>query len=489
MTLTSSPGLSRVATNAMVWRYGTYFASKLLIFISTIVLARLLTKDDFGVVGFAITAITFLEVLSVGTGPALVYYPKDERTTATTFWLSQIVGIVLFVLSWVSAPLIASFFRDDRVVSVVRVLALTFPLNALGDVHSSLLQKELAFNKVFVPEMLLAVVKGGMSIVLALLGAGEWSLIWGQILGSLVWAGSFWLVEAWRPSLYFDFQIARYVFNYGFKYISANIISMVVLNLDYLLVGRYLGAEALGVYTLAFRLPDLLILQFANLLGKVLFPLYARMRDVPGSLANGFFTTTRYVSLITVPLGVGLALVAEPLVMVFFSEKWISAIPVIRAIAVYVVFTSFAYNAGSAYKAQGRPQVITWIEIARLAVLFPALWWASVIANSIVAVGWMQALVSLLASIFDLAIASWLLALPFSSLLSALRPSLVSGFLMAGVVFLVLYGTQMSPHWVQLSLSVILGSASYIAALWFLQKDVASEVQILLRDFVSQRQS
>lgn len=472
----------------MAWRYGTYFFSKFLIFISTIILARLLTKDDFGVVGFAITAITFLEVLSVGTGPALIYYPKDDRTTATTFWLAQIVGIALFALSWVTAPLIASYFRDDRVVSVVRVLALAFPLNALGDIHSSLLQKQLAFNKIFIPEMLLALVKGGISIVLALLGAGEWSLIWGQIIGSLVWSGAYWMVEAWRPSLYFDFQIARSVFNYGAKYISANIISMIVLNLDYLLVGRYLGAEALGVYTLAFRLPDLLILQFANLLGKVLFPLYTRMRDVPGKLSDGFFTTTRYVSLVTVPLGVGLALVAEPLVMVFFSEKWMSAIPVIRAIAVYVVFTSFAYNAGSAYKAQGRPQVITWIEIARLAVLFPALWWASVVVNSIIAVGWMQALVSLLASIFDLAIASRLLGLPFTKLLSALRPSLASGFLMAGMVYLVLYGTRMMPYWVQLLLSVIMGCASYIAALWFLQKDVAREARMLLRDVVVQRQ-
>lgn len=487
MTLSTEHGLSRIAANAMVWRYGTYFLSKLLIFISTVILARLLTKDDFGVVGFAITTITFLEVLSVGTGPALVYYPKDERTTATAFWLAQIVGIILFILSWVLAPLIASFFRDDRVIMVVRVLALTFPINAFGDIHSSLLQKQLEFNKIFIPEILLAVVKGGVSIVLAIIGYGEWSLILGQIIGSLVWSATFWIIESWRPSLFFDFSIARFVFDYGAKYISANIISMIVLNLDYLLVGRYLGAEALGVYTLAFRLPDLLILQFANLLGKVLFPLYTRMRDIPGSLARGFLTTTRYVSLITVPLGLGLALVAQPLVMVFFSEKWISAIPVIRAISVYVIFTSFAYNAGSAYKADGRPQVITWLEITRLVILFPALWWATTQANSIVAVGWSQAFVAFLASVFDLAMASYLLEVRFNKLLIALRPSLISGFFMALIVIGVLFASRTMPYWIQLSLSLLIGAASYIGVLWLFQRDVIRETGELLRSSVGSR--
>lgn len=477
----SERSLSQTAARGIVWRYSTYGITKLMIFISTVILARLLTKDDFGVVGFAITTITFLEVLSVGTGPALVYYPLENRMTTTTFWLAQAIGVVLFLFSWALAPLIAGFFRDDRVIWVVRMLALTFPINALGDIHSSLLQKRLAFEKIFVPEFLLAIVKGGISIVLAVLGWGAWSLIWGQILGSLAWSITFWVVEAWRPSLQFDFHLARLTLDYGVKYISANIISMIVLNMDYLLVGRYLGAAALGVYTLAFRLPDLLILQIANLLGKVLFPLYARMRDVPGSLAQGFLTTTRYVSLITVPLGLGLALVVRPLVMVIFSDKWVEAIPVIQAIAIYVVFTSFAYNAGSAYKAEGRPQVITWLETARMLILLPALWWATTEAKSIIAVGWAQAIVALLASIFDLFVASRLLGLPMRKLGVALRPAIISGALMSVVVAAALQISASAPYIWQLIFSIILGAAAYIGALWLVQRDVIKESGELLR--------
>jgi PST family polysaccharide transporter len=480
MTSTSNLTLSHLAVRGMVWRYSTYFITKLMIFVSTIVMARLLTKDDFGVVGFAITTISLLEVLSAGTGPALVYFPLDKRTTATTFWLAQFIGIALFGLSWVLAPIIAAYFRDDRVVMVVRALALTFPLNALGDIHSSLSQKQLAFDRIFIPEFLLAMVKGGISIVLALLGFGAWSLIWGQILGSLAWSIAFWIVEAWRPSFSFDFHIARLVLDYGVKFISVNFISMIVLNVDYLLVGRYLGAEALGVYTLAFRLPDLLIKQFASILSRVLFPLYTLMRDVPGSLAQGFFRTTRYVSLVTVPLGLGLALIVRPLVMVVFSDKWVDAIPVIQAIAVYVVFSSFAYNAGSAYKAQGRPQVITWLETARLAVLFPALWWAVVGAKSLVAVGWMQALVALLASIFDLSIAAHLLGLPLYKLGIALRPSIIAGLLMSVVVAAIMYVAPPTAYWAQLTFSIMFGAAAYVGALWLLQRDVVLEALELL---------
>ncbi|MFM8323066.1 MAG: lipopolysaccharide biosynthesis protein, partial [Chloroflexota bacterium] len=461
------------------------FSGKLLVFISTVILARLLSKDDFGVVAYAVTAIAFLDVVSdLGVGPAVIYYPEDEDLFSTAFWLSLAIGAGLFVLTWLAAPLISQYFRDPRATEVTRVLALTYPIAALGSIQDVVLRKRLAFGKSAIASFTQAFTKGAASVLLALLGLGAWSLIWGQIGGAIAATLTAWLVSPWRPRLIFKPITSRALLGYGLHIVGVDLLAILLLNLDYLLVGRYLGAAVLGVYTLAFRLPDLLILQFTRILSTVLFPIYTRLRAIPGGLARGFFSTTRYVSLLTMPLGIGLALLARPFTLVVFTEKWADGIPVIRAISIYAMLLSLAYNAGSAYKADGRPQVLTWLGLARLAMLLPALWWAVSVPRSIVAVAWMQALVALLSGALNLYAAARLLDLPLSDLALALRPAALSSALMAAAVAAVLYAAAQAAPWMQLLLGVSVGGAAYLAALWLLQREIISEAGAQLRAVV-----
>lgn len=474
MSLTNQrPDFARVAIHGTAWRYLTFFGGKLMVFISTIILARLLGKDDFGLVGYAVTTIGFLDVVSdFGIGAALVYYPDDKRRASTAFWLNLVVRTVLFGGSWFLAPLAGIYFRDDRVTQVTRVLALTFPIDALGDIHGWMLRKRLDFGRTVIPDFLSAITKGLASIIFAMLGYGAWSLIWGQIAGAIASSVVMWFITPWNPTLEFDFGMARGLLSYGFNIVGVAVLAMLLQNLDYLLVGRYLGTEALGVYTLAYRLPDLIILQFARILSTVLFPLYTRMRDIPGSLARGFYLTTRYVSLVTLPLGIGLALVAKPFTLVVFTDKWQEAIPILQWLAIYSVLLSLAYNAGSAYKAEGRPQVLTWLGLVRLAMLFPALWWAVNTAQSIVAVGWMQALVALVGGTINLFAAARLLGLPLRELGDAISPSLMASAFMAAATLGVLVLTAAGSPLVQLLLSVLAGGVAYAGALWLFKRDL-----------------
>jgi O-antigen/teichoic acid export membrane protein len=477
-----SPGFARAAIHGTAWRYLAFFSGKSMVFISTVLLAHLLSKDDFGVVGFAVTTIGFLDVMSdLGVVPALIYHPEDEDTSVTAFWLGLVIGILLFFITWVAAPLVGLFFQDPRAIPVTRVLALSYPINALGATHQAILQKKLAFERTFIPDLAQSLVKGLGSIVLAFLGIGAWSLIGGQLGGMVTGAIVVWLIARWKPTFTFKPAIARSLLKYGVKIVGVDLLGIILVNLDYLLVGRYMGAASLGVYTLAFRLPDLVILQFARILSGVIFPIYTRMRDVPGSLAKGFTMTTRYVSLVTVPLGLGLAILAEPFVISVFSEKWIEAIPVVRAIAIYAMFLSLSYNAGSVYKAEGRPQVLTWLALVRLAVLLPALYWATTTANSIVAVGWAQALIALFAGILNLVVAARLLKIASTTLLDALKPAVLAGILMSAVILIFLSTAKSMIPWAQLGLGTMLGALSYIAAIWIFQRDVIDTVSIQIR--------
>lgn len=453
-----------------------------MVLVSTVVLARLLTKDNFGLVAYAVTTITFLDVIGdLGIGQSLIYHSDDDRTSSTAFWLGLFFGLFLFGVAWILAPLIGIYFRDPRVVPIARAFGLSFPITALGSTHASVIRKKLAFGRTVIPDLMMALTKGLISIGLALLGYGAWSLVWGQVSGLLVAAVAFWFVTPWHPSLIFDFSIARSLVRYGLKLVGVELISVLLLNIDYLLVGRYLGSEALGVYTLAFRLPDLLILQFARTLGSVIFPVFTHMREVPGNLGRGFAQAARYVSLVTIPLGLGLALVARPLTLTIFSAKWGDAIPVIQAIALYTMFLSLVYNAGDAYKAEGRPQVITWLSIAQLSLLFPALWWAVVKIGSIVVVGWMQALIAFVSVLLNLYVASRLLDLPLSKLADALRPAALSGITMGIVVYAVMYLTASYAPWLQLIIGIVTGGFVYGLAMWIFQRQVVLEVADKMR--------
>ncbi len=486
--------VSRNLTHATLWgtfwSYASFYSGKLMVFISTVILARLLSEEDFGVAGYALVIISFLQVMSdLGTGQAVIYYRDDPDAPDTGFWLSLGLGTLLFLLTWVGAPLVGLFFHDPRAVPVTRFLGLVFPITAIGNTHDVLLRRELSFGRKFIPDFARAFSKGIISIVLAGLGLGAWSLIFGQISGRVAGTVTLWRTYSWRPRRRFNRRLARALLSYGVNIVLVSGLGMVIANADYLLIGRYMGAAALGVYTLAFRIPDLVVMQFCYIIGRVIFPVYATLREDPAALRKGFLNTARYVSLVTVPLGLGMALVARPLVLTFFTGKWEAAIEPMRAIAIYALTLSLAYNVGDVYKAQGRPQILTYISLGRLAVLLPALWWAVTRLQTIVAVGWVHAAIAFVTGLLELYLASRLMTTPFREIVKALSPALSAGMVMTLVVGVSLTLSAAAASWMQLSIAVSGGALTYLGFLWVVQRPVLLEAGTVLRSVVRRKKS
>jgi O-antigen/teichoic acid export membrane protein len=276
----------------------------------------------------------------------------------------------------------------------------------------------------------------------------------------------------WRPSFRFDTRLARPLLSYGANIAAIFVLGVLLLNVDYLLVGRYLGAAALGVYTLAFRVPELLIKQFYGELGNVLFPIYTQMRHDVAALRQSFLTTMRYVTLVTVPLGLGLALVAKPLVLTIFGDKWVDAIPVMSAIAIYMMIRSVYDNSGSVYKAQGHPDLLSKLNLLHLTITAPALWCAIVQYGTLTAVAWTQVLVVLLVGSFRLIAAARMVNTPLGVIFSTLRPVIFGGTIMSLSVFAVLQLTVDTLPVIQLGITVTTGILTYCLVMWWLQRDM-----------------
>jgi PST family polysaccharide transporter len=448
-----------------------------------------LTKSDFGIVGYALTIIGFLDTIKdLGINAALIYH-KDDRVVNTAFWLNLATGATLFAAIWFLAPFIGIFFNDERAVNVTRVLALSFPLGSLGATHEALLIRDLAFNKKFIPEFAKAISKGLVSITLAYSGFGPWSLIIGQLTGTFVAVVMLWNVVNWKPAFSFNRVFARSLLNFGLSMVAMNVVSVIAQDVDYLLIGRYLGAEAMGIYSLAFRIPELVILQLCATVAQVIFPIFTKIRDDEEALRLGFLETARYVALFTTPLGLGMALLAGPFVLTVFGEKWSEVIPVMRAIAIYSFFISLGFNAGDVYKAQGRPILLTYISILQVVILAPLMYWAVTGPANIIVAGWVQVFVAFVISVVYLAVALRMLKISFGVLFAVLKTPMVPAFVMVAFVIAVLFVASDWDAWLQLVLGIVTGGSAYLSALYWLERDIVTQAFQLLGTILTKRRS
>lgn len=480
--------LARRTVQSAGWILLARAGGRFLVLPTTILLARLLDQDDFGVAAYAITLINLLAAVPLfGIGPAVIYHRASTRLYDTAFWMSLAAATCGFLLLWFAAPLAGRFFDDPRATGVTRALSFLFPLQALRTIHSSVLAKQLHFAKRVFPELTQALTRGVVSVALALFGMGPWSLILGMLSGALAAVPAYWRASAWRPSFAFDRGVARSLLPYGGKVVGINLVGAFVRNIDYLIVGHALGVVALGVYTLAFRLPDLLVRQLSRILGEVLFPVFTRIGDDRERLKTAFVVSTRYLMAIVAPLSLGLALVAEPIVLTLFSAKWIACVPILPAICTYTFFSSLTFNVGTLLKALGNPGLVVKISLVRAAILLPAVIWAVSGPASAVAVGWCQAGVAFVAAIINLVVAHRRFEMPVMRAIFSSGPVVIACLAMALSVLLVKQLLAYPAPAVALSCEIASGALAYLAVLWWFDKTFVGDAVDAVRGALSRR--
>lgn len=468
--------VARKTTHAIFWNYASFALGKFLVFLTMIILARLLTPAQFGLVALATLAVDYLSVLkNFGLSEALIQHREDvDQAANTVFTLNLLLNVILVFISIAIAPLVAMFFNEPAVIPILRVLGFNFILNALGAVHIARLQRELSFNRKLITDIGNALVKGGVSISCALLGFGAWSLVIGQLTGVATMTLLAWIVFPWLPRLHINLHLASKLLRFGLPLMGGTAITVMSDNLDYLLIGYLLGNVALGIYTLAYRLPELVALNILYITAQALFPAYASVQQDTEALRKGFLATLRFVQMIMTPICLGLMLTADPLVRVAFSDQWLDAIPVVRLIALFIFLRSIGYHVGDVYKAVGRSDILVKLGTLHLMLLTPALFYGA--QSGLIGVGWGHVLASLLSSVVYLVVAVRFLEVSFLGLLSELRPSFISGTIMTLLCGATLYVTADLSPLLRLILLVGIGAVGYMSALWLLERESLKQV-------------
>jgi len=330
--------LTKQTAHGVFWNYFSYFLSKIFALITLAILAHLLNKDDFGIVAAATIVTSFLYVFKdLGLELALIRRKENiEEASNTVFTLNCVMGLMLSLLIFSIAPLVSTYFDEPELRSVLSWLGISFFINALGSVHIVLLKRELDFRRKFFPDIGAALIKGIISISMAVNGFGVWSLVVGQLAGSVVGVIIIWRIFPWRPELTFNKSLAYSMFQFGGAIIGMNILAIMIGNLPLLIIGKTCGMAMLGVFLLAYRLPEILVMGNLSILAAVTFPAFSKIQDSRTKLNHGFLATVRLVSMMVIPICLGLIIAAEPIIIVLFGYQWLDAIPIMQALALYV---------------------------------------------------------------------------------------------------------------------------------------------------------
>ena len=464
--------LAKKTVSSAIWTYIAYGLSKTANFLAYIVLTRLLLPDQFGILGYAMAFISVLDAMrDIGIGLAIIQRRDNiEEVSNTAFWLSIGSNTAFWLLSIVISPFVANFFDEPLVTFILPVIAFTFVINSFGSVHDALLQREMEFGKRVIPAFFNSMCKGIASIILAFMDYGVWSLVLGMVVGQIVYTIAVWFLVDFRPKLAFNWQLAKEIINYGYKIFLDSIFSAVQANIDYVFIGRFLGATSLGIYTIAYRIPELIIINLCIVVAQVLFPAYSSIQNDSEQLRKAVLSALRYVSIIVVPAGVGLALVSSAFIQVIYPEEYWAAIPIMAALSLYGLFLSISWNIGDLYKAIDRADLLWKTAFFELALLVPTLFYLAQISAFAVALG--HAILAFFVSLIRLAIAMNIIKLSIRETFGQFVPAAASALVMGIAVFTVGQLLAGTPTVVILVGQLIAGAIAYPVTLWFFERDL-----------------
>jgi PST family polysaccharide transporter len=257
---------------------------------------------------------------------------SDEQIS-TLFWINLVVGAVLCLASLAIAPFVAAFYHEPRLFAVMTVLAFGFLFNAAGVQHSALLQRQMRFIASATIEILSLVISSGVSVAMALRGYGYWALVAWSVTLPLVSTLLTWIQVGWIPGRPRVFTGIRSMMRFGGTVTLNSVVVYVAYNLDKVLLGRFWGAEAIGLYGRAYQLVSLPTENLNAAAGGVAFPVLARLQGDPQRLRSCFLKTYSLVLALTVPVTLACALFADDLILVLLGSKWNDAVPLFRLLA------------------------------------------------------------------------------------------------------------------------------------------------------------
>ncbi|MDR0660905.1 MAG: lipopolysaccharide biosynthesis protein [Prevotellaceae bacterium] len=366
-------GLKQKTVKGFFWSSIDNIGSQGITVIVIIILARILSPAEFGIIGLTTIFIAIAQVLiEGGLGHALVREQDgNEKDYSTVFHFNVAFGILLYVLFYFLAPAIANFFGQPILVKVLRVLGLTLIIGSLTGIQQTILVKRIDFKSQAIISLCSASISGVVAIYLAFSGRGVWALVWRALLMQTIRSILFWIHNKWIPRTFFDKKTFLRLFSFGKNLVLIYLIAAIFKNIYNAIIGRFYKVEDVGYYSTADQYANMVGGTISNITAKVAYPVFSRLQSDPAALKNAAKKILGIITLCTFFIMFAIIIVAKPLIILLMGEKWAPAIPYLQALCLAYMVQPLHNIDQNIMNALGRSDLFLRTELVKYALFIP----------------------------------------------------------------------------------------------------------------------
>ena len=445
----------------LIWRFAERCGAQAVTFIVSVVLARLLDPSTYGTVALITVFITIAQVfVDSGLGNSLIQKKDaDDIDFSTVFYTNMAFCVALYALIFFAAPGIAAFYEMPDIVPYIRVLSITILVSGLKNVQQAYVSRHMIFKKFFFSTLGGTIAAGVIGVIMALRGAGVWALVAQQVINVTIDTCILWITVRWRPKAVFSWERLKRLYSFGWKLLASALLDTVYRELNSLVIGKLYSSSDLAYFNQADKFPKLIITNINTSIDSVLLPTLSDVQDEKEQLKALTSGAIKLSCFILTPVMIGMAAVAEPMVRIVLTDKWLPCANMLRIFCfIYLMYPIHTANL-NAIKAVGRSDIFLRLEIIKkvvgLVILAVSMWFG------VEAMAWSF----LLSGVVSLMINAWpnkeLLGYGYREQLRDVLPALMSSAVMGILVYMI--GKALGSSLPVLVLQVLAGAVIYVA--------------------------
>ncbi len=355
---------------SFVWKLLEKSSVQMVSFVVSILLARWLFPEDYGIIALIIIFIALAEVISEGgLNTALIQKKEaDDTDFSTIFYASTGMSILLYVVLFFCAPLISRFYDIDQLTKVIRVLGLSLPFYVLNSIQRAYVAREMLFDKLFICSLVSAVISGVAGCWMALKGYGVWALVVQKLSNQALITFTMWYIVRWRPILRFSFASFKALFGFGWKIFMTNFIVTLFVKMRHLVIGKMFNSSNLAYFERGDQFPSFISDNMVAAIQSVLLPTFSEQQDDRERVKSMMRRSTKSMALVICPLMAGLFVIAKPLTILLLTEKWLPIVPFIQIMCISNIFKPLTIANAEAIKAMGYSDITLKLELVKKAI-------------------------------------------------------------------------------------------------------------------------
>ncbi|MDD3613924.1 MAG: lipopolysaccharide biosynthesis protein [Clostridia bacterium] len=446
--------------SSLVWKLLERGGTQGIQFLIQIVLARLLAAEQFGTIAIVMVFINIAQVfVQSGFNTALIQKKDaDDVDFSSVFYLSLALAGILYLIIFLSAPIIARFYKDDILVPVIRVLSLTLFFGTLNSIQNAYIARNLMFKKLFKSSLGAIIISGSFGLFAAYQGLGVWALVVQQLTNQMTISIIMWFTVKWRPKFIFSIARVKDLFSYGWKLLASSLLNTLYLEIRTLFIGRMYTSSTLGYYNRGQQFPKVIVSNIDGSIQSVMLPTLSAHQDDKKKVKDMMRRAIMTSSFLIFPMMIGMAVVAEPLVKIVLTDKWLPAVPFLQIFCIsYALIPIHTANL-QAINAMGRSDIFLRLEVVKKLLGLVILGISLPFGVYAIAIG--QVISAIISTFINVYPNKHLLNYSYREQWADIMPSLVLAVIMGITVYM--FNLINIAAWKVLGLQLVVGVGSYI---------------------------